>query len=96
MAVRFDLQPLRARFERLGQPDAVVSFDKHPWRWALVRYLIGLTLVGYAYFFEGIFLRALGPLGPIGVAVTVLLPVPFVALLVRRERRRRPLQTEPA
>ncbi len=88
MTVRFDLQQLRSRFDRLGRHADVVSLESQPWRWLIVRYVLGLMGVGYLYFLEGMFVRVLGPFGPFGCAVTLLLPVPYVAIVARRERRR--------
>jgi hypothetical protein len=88
MAIRFDLHQLRVRFARLGRHADVVSYTSQPYRWLLVRYLIGLTAVGYLYFLEGLFVRVLGPFGVLGVGVTLLLPVPYAGLAVWVERRR--------
>lgn len=86
--LRFDLQQLRARLAKAGRPvEAVVSLESQPGRWLLVRYLIGLTVVGYLYFLEGMFLGILGALELPGVVATFLLPVPYVVLAAARERR---------
>jgi hypothetical protein len=96
MSIRFDLHQLRARFERLGRPDVVVSFERQPYRWMLVRYVILLTLVGYAYFLEGLLIHVLGPFGVTGVVLTFAAPLPVVAWLAHRERLRTRLRRESA
>jgi hypothetical protein len=95
MELRFDLHSLRARYERLGRPGDVVGYGTQPWRWLIVRYLLGLVVLGYLFCLEGLFLRLLGPMDLAEMALTLVAPIPFVALLARRERGRLARQVRP-